>query len=159
MRQDLCTRHRERHTNRGSQLQRKDSFPVTTPQPAAHDKPQDSSSPESTLKEEDENQSHTPISLNNPVLRGTVTSTDVAASETGITASASTSNPLKSSGERAKIRRTIGDHGISRSLSSLESSPGVAGRRYSVDHTIRSKTGSVEDYGAMGRDSSSTKSK
>ncbi|KAI5838685.1 fungal-specific transcription factor domain-containing protein [Morchella snyderi] len=26
VRQDLCTRHRDRHTNRGSQLQRKDSF-------------------------------------------------------------------------------------------------------------------------------------
>lgn len=157
MRQDLCTRHRERHTNRGVQLQRKDHFlsPVTTPQPTGRENPQDSSSPESTLKEEDEIQTRlSNAHASNSTLRGVMASSDMSSSGISMTSNDAVSNQLKT-GDRAKMRRTAGDHGISRSLStSLESPAGPAGRRYSVDN-VRAKV--VDEYGGMTRASPSTK--
>ncbi|KAF8460405.1 fungal-specific transcription factor domain-containing protein [Kalaharituber pfeilii] len=148
VRQDLCTRHRERHTNRGSQLQRKDQFLNSAPQNSTRDRkdqPQDSSSPESTLKEEDESQLTSPTTQSShPTMRNGVSS-DI--SSPGISVPSNDPPAQPKSGDRAKMRRTMGEHGVSRSLSmSLESTPGAGGRRYSLDHVARGKAGSLDEY-------------
>lgn len=155
VRQDLCARHRERHTNRGSQLQRKDHFlsPVTTPRPTGRDKPQDSSSPESNLKEEEGSQTQLPnVQVSNSA-RGALGSSDVSESGISVAVSSVVASQART-GDRAKMRRIVGDLGVSRR--SLESIASPSGRRYSVDIN-RSKMGAMEEYGVMSRGSPSTK--
>lgn len=148
VRQDLCTRHRDRHTNRGSQLQRKDSF-LNNPVGAAarnilqdrkNSMTQGSSSPESptapsiSMKAED-SPTMTPNGLHSggPM--------DMAASPETSTAtlpgSSSVSTPVGEN--RSKIRKISADH----------SHPGQrmvnggmdggmheqAARRFSMDHS------------------------
>lgn len=137
-------------------MQRKDHFlsPVTTPQPTGRDKPQDSSSPESTLKEEGESRIHASNVQGGSASRGALGSSDISTSGTGVTSN--TVSTQAKTGDRAKMRRTVGDHGVSRSSSiSLESTASPGGRRYSVD-TVRSKVGAMGEYG-MSRGSPSTK--
>ena len=103
------------------------------------------------MKEEDENQTLSPSTQSsNPALRSVILSDNSGIS---VSSNESNSNQLKT-GDRAKIRRTAGE----RSLSvSMESPSGPAGRRFSIGHIPRSKTGTMDEYGMMNRVSPSSK--
>ncbi|KAI5807897.1 fungal-specific transcription factor domain-containing protein [Peziza echinospora] len=138
VRQDLCARHRERHTNKAAP-QGRSSFmgtPGSTSGLEGKDAMKESSSPESTMKEEDDSHLLSPISAQASisVSRGVTVSSDI--STTAHSVSSSNDNPgnLKTE-NRSKMRRTTADHeAAARSLSmSIESPNDATGRRFSMD--------------------------
>lgn len=163
VRQDLCARHRERHTNRGSQLQRKDSF-LNNPVGAAarnildrkNSMTQGSSSPESPtapsilMKAEVDSPTMTPNGIHSggPM--------DITASPETSTAtlpgSSSVSTPAGEN--RSKIRKVSGDHSHpgQRMANGMDGNiQAQAARRFSMDH---SRSQSISEVSSMSMDSS-----
>lgn len=147
VRQDLCARHRERHTNRGSQLQRKDSF-LNNPVGAAartildrkNSMTQGSSSPESpttpsiSMRAEIDSPTMTPNGLHSggPM---DITASPETSSAT-LPRSSSVSTPAGEN--RSKMRKVSADHSHTGQRMSNCMDGGIqgqAGRRFSIDHS------------------------
>lgn len=147
VRQDLCARHRERHTNRGSQLQRKDSF-LNNPVGAAartildrkNSMTQGSSSPESpttpsiSMRAEIDSPTMTPNGLHSGGPMDMTASPETSSAT--LPRSSSVSTPAGEN--RSKMRKVSADHSHTgqRMSNCMDGSiQGQAGRRFSIDHS------------------------
>lgn len=163
VRQDLCARHRERHTNRGSQLQRKDSF-LNNPVGAAartildrkHSMTQGSSSPESptalsiSMGAEVDSPTMAPNSLHSVGPMDMTTSPETSTAT--LPGSSSVSTPVGEN--RSKMRKISADHSHpgQRMMNGMDGgSQGQAGRKFSADH---SRSQPMSDISLMAMDNS-----